>query len=219
MAEPELEDIKALLRRGGMQAMPEVVEIRPEIRSAGSWHLVDPEPEPAGPPRQRSTGPAGTAADPTKAVPTGAAPGEAVVPQPGVAGGFSPGMMLRQVTYFVPPQEAARFQDWLYRNEPQLHARAPAGVSYLGTYGVFGRGSTYATFWRYASFAAVQRMAAEVSDPLSDFGGFLRVLQQYPQIRAAEDYTEQLYLPAGSSPLLTPGVTRDEQPGGARAPR
>jgi hypothetical protein len=62
-------------------------------------------------------------------------------------------------------------------------------------------------------------MAAAVSDPLSDFGGFLRVLQQYPQIRAAEDYTEQLYLPAGSSPLLTPGVTRDEPPGGARAPR
>ncbi|MFC7542198.1 hypothetical protein ACFQU2_25665 [Siccirubricoccus deserti] len=50
MAEDELEGIKALLRRGGVQAMPEVVEIRPEIRSAGSWHLVDPEFKPAEPP-------------------------------------------------------------------------------------------------------------------------------------------------------------------------
>jgi hypothetical protein len=211
MAEDELEDIKALLRRGGVQAMPEVVEIRPEIRSAGSWHLVDPEFKLAEPPRQPAT--------PRSEGGQEQQPQQQPQPQHGLAGGFSPGMMLRQVTYFVPPQEAARFQDWLYRNEPHLHALAPAGVTYLGTYGVFGRGSTYASFWRYDSFAAVQRMAAAVGDPLSDFGGVLRVLQQYPQIRAAEDYTEQLYLPAGSSPLLTPGVTRDEQPGGARAPR
>jgi hypothetical protein len=201
MAEDRLEDIKALLRRGGPQAMPEVVEIRPEIRSAGSWHLVDPGFEPPEPRRPPATPP--VTSQPT--TPSATPPATAPEPQPGPASKFAPGMMLRQVTYFVPPREAARFQDWLYRNEPDLHARAPDGVTYLGTFGVFGRGSTYATFWRYDSFAAIQRMAAAVSDPLSDFGGFLRVLQQYPQIRAAEDYTEQMYLPAGSSPLLTPG--------------
>ncbi|MCO6414667.1 hypothetical protein JYK14_00535 [Siccirubricoccus sp. KC 17139] len=212
MAENELEDIKALLRRGGLRGAPEVVEIRPEIRSAGAWHLIDPDYEPDRP-AQPSQPPTGTPQTPAPTTPGAEQPQEPA-PQPG----FAPGMMLRQVTYFVPTAEAARFQDWLFRNERYLHQLAPKGVTYLGTYGVFGKGGTYATFWRYDSFAAIQRMAQAVSDPLSDFGGFLRVLQQYPQIRVASDYAEQLYLPAQSSGLLTPGVTRDEQPGGARAP-
>lgn len=184
-----LDRIKQLVRSGAAFSAPDVQEIRPEIRSAGTWHLVDPARNP----------PDATTALVTK----------------GMEQNYLLGMLVRQVSYYVPPERVVAFQGWLFRIEPVLCVAAEKiGVSYRGTYGVFGRSGGYTTLWGYRSFDAIQAFSNAVADVDSDLGDMLREFQDYTDQSDPARYQEQLWMPAASGRFL---ISEARRPKSAKA--
>lgn len=194
-AENDLERLKARMRAGAALAAPEVREIRPEIRSAGLWHITD---------TAAAGGPAGPA-------------GQDIAK--GIDEGFLLGMMVREVRFRVAPEKADAFHAWLRRHEPDLRTLAAReGVLYRGTYGAFGRLGSYVTLWGYSSFEAIQKFSIAVARLDTPLGERLREMQDYVDLRDPAHYEEQLLLPAAAGRSLSPAGDPAPAPG-KRAPR
>ena len=175
-----LDRLKALVRQGGALAAPEVTEIRPEIRSAGTWHLVDTAPSEEGASAQSI--------------------------RAGMETGHLLGTLVRQVTYRVMPEQADAFLAWLYRSEGELRrVGAGDGVLYSGTYGVFGKALTYTTIWGFRSFDAIRIFSEAVADPDRPLGAMLREMQGFTDLREPASYQDQLLMPAASGRTLSQG--------------
>ena len=93
-------------------------------------------------------------------------------------------------------QEEA-FQQWLQQKEEQLRQAAPAGIRYLGTYGVvFGsekQAGTYRLLLELDSYAAIDTFSEAMKDPNGDFGRLLREHATFSAFDPTLPWSQSLY--------------------------
>ena len=93
-------------------------------------------------------------------------------------------------------QEEA-FQQWLQQKEEQLRQAAPAGIRYLGTFGVvFGsekQAGTYRLLLELDSYAAIDTFSEAMKDPNGDFGRLLREHATFSAFDPTLPWSQSLY--------------------------
>jgi len=93
-------------------------------------------------------------------------------------------------------QEEA-FQQWLQQKEEQLRQAAPAGIRYLGTYGVVfsseKQAGTYRMLLELDSYAAIDTFSEAMKDPNADFGRLLREHASFSAFDPTLPWSQSLY--------------------------
>lgn len=93
-------------------------------------------------------------------------------------------------------QEEA-FQQWLQQNEEQLRQSAPAGIRYLGTYGVVfsseKQAGTYRVLLELDGYADIDTLSEAMKDADGDFGRLLREHAGFSAFDPTLPWSQSLY--------------------------
>ena len=86
--------------------------------------------------------------------------------------------LMQEVGYTVKVGQDEAHQRWVIENDAALHAAAPSGTNYIGTFAVVVSSEKQAGFYKQLfgldNYAAMDALAAAAKDPKSDFGRLLR---------------------------------------------
>lgn len=93
-------------------------------------------------------------------------------------------------------QEEA-FQQWLQQNEDKLRQSVPAGIRYLGTYGVVfsseKQAGTYRLLLELDGYAAIDTFSEAMKDADGDFGRLLREHAGFSAFDPTLPWSQSLY--------------------------
>lgn len=90
---------------------------------------------------------------------------------------------IQEIGFTVKIGQEEAYQQWLVDNEAALAASSPEGVRHIGVFVTVYSTEKHAGFYRLFaeldSYAALDRMAAAMKDPTSDFGRLNREASQF----------------------------------------
>lgn len=93
-------------------------------------------------------------------------------------------------------QEEA-FQEWLRQNEETFRQSHPAGIRYLGTYGVVfsseKQAGTYRVLLELDNYAAIDTLSEALKDADSDFGRMVREHASFSPVDPSLPWSQSLY--------------------------
>ena len=85
---------------------------------------------------------------------------------------------IQEFGFSIKVGEEEAFQKWLVENEAALAASVPAGVRYLGTFGMIftteKQSGAYKLYMELDSYGAMDTLAAAMKDTSGDFGRLMR---------------------------------------------
>jgi hypothetical protein len=100
------------------------------------------------------------------------------------------------------------FQQWLEKNEDALRKAHPAGIEYLGTYGVVfssdKQSGGYRLFTAFENYADLDRQAAALKDPKSDFGRLVRESSNFADWEPNAPWSQGLFKKAVDATIWDP---------------
>lgn len=109
--------------------------------------------------------------------------------------------LIEEIGFTVLEGQEEAFQQWLLANEQQLRESAPAGVRYLGTYGVVfsseKQAGSYRLLLELDGYAAIDTLSEAMKDAVGDFGRLVREHAGFTAYDPNLPWSQSLYRTVG----------------------